>query len=346
MAESNNPENGILVVGPSWVGDMVVAQSLLLLLRDRHPSTRLAVIAPDWSRALLSRMPEVDEIISSPFGHGEVNLSGRFRLGRQLAGRFDWAIVLPNSFKSALVPMIAGIPRRTGWRGEFRNLLLTDCRTLDSRRYPLLVQRFVALGVDCDECLPQYRSPALHIEPAQAVATARSLGLDPTGKLLALCPGAEFGDAKQWPLEHYARLCEMAAIDGWHPCILGSANDRPAARHLLSCLKVESRKSVSDLTGRTSLGQVIDLLSLAGAAVTNDSGLMHIGAAVGCPLIAVYGSTSPDFTPPLAERVESLTTDIACRPCFKRSCPLGHKRCLTQITPDRVYGSLQELLSS
>lgn len=344
-APGNKPAYRLLVVGPSWVGDMVMAQSLLRLLRDRHPECHIAVLAPAWSRPLVARMSEVDETIDSPFAHGEVSLRARFRLGRELAGRFDRAIVLPNSFKSALIPRFAGIPCRTGWRGEFRDLLLSDCRKLNTERYPLMVQRFVALGVDSGEPLPRYQRPCLKTDPEQACVTAQSLGLVVDGKILALCPGAEFGDAKQWPLEHYAKLCELAVADGWQPWVLGSPKDREAAQELLGRLPPGARERCHDLTGKTNLGQAIDLISLAGATITNDSGLMHIGAAVGSPLIALYGSTSPDFTPPLADRVKSLFTDIACRPCFQRSCPLGHKRCLTEITPERVYDSLLELLS-
>ncbi|MCB1671422.1 MAG: lipopolysaccharide heptosyltransferase II [Pseudomonadales bacterium] len=325
---------------------MVMAQSLLSLLRLQHPSARIAVMAPAWSVALLERMPEVDEIIESPFRHGELKLLARYRLGRQLAGRFDRAIVLPNSFKSALLPRFAGIPRRTGWRGEFRNLLLSDCRKLDPQQFPLMVQRFVALGVDQPDPLPAYQRPALQVNRDQALCSAAELGLNYSGRILALCPGAEFGEAKQWPLAHYAGLCELAAADDWQFWVMGSVNDRQAAQELLSQLRPETCNRVRDLTGSTSLGQAIDLLSLATAAVTNDSGLMHIGAAVGCPLITLFGSTSPDFTPPLTDRVKSLSIDLACRPCFKRRCPLGHKRCLTDIMPERVYESLQELLPS
>ena len=150
---------------------------------------------------------------------------------------------------------------------------------------------------------------------------------------------------KQWPLEYYARLCDLAVGEGWQVWVLGSPNDREVGKQVTAAVLEANRSRCFDLTGRTSLDQVIDLLAMVSATVTNDSGLMHIAAAVGSPLVALYGSTSPDFTPPLADRVKSLTTDIACRPCFKRQCPLGHKRCLTEITPEGVYSSLQDLLS-
>lgn len=344
--DNGNATGRLLVVGPSWVGDMVMAQSFLRLLRQQHPDAHLAVMAPAWSRALIQRMPEVDSSIESPFAHGDLSLGGRWKLGRQLAGRFDVAYILPNSFKSALAPFFAGIPRRVGWQGEHRNLLLTDCRKLDPVRYPLMVERFVALAVAAHQELPAYQAPRLISDRETALAAAASLGIEPGERVLALCPGAEFGDAKQWPLEHYAQLADFAVKDGWQVWVLGSSNDREAGRHILGAVETASQPHCVDLTGKTSLGQAIDLLSLAAATVSNDSGLMHIAAAVGSPLVAVYGSTSPDFTPPLADRVKSLSTDIECRPCFERRCPLGHKRCLTEISPERVYGSLLELLSS
>ena len=322
-----------------------MTHALIRLLRQQQPEAHISVMAPAWSRALIDRMPEVDVGIDSPFGHGDLKLIERWELGRQISGQFDTAYVLPNSFKSALVPYFARIPRRIGWQGELRNLLLTDCRKLDTRQYPLMVERFVALALGAEEKLPTFDRPKLETDPGQAMVTAAALGVEKTERVLAICPGAEFGDAKQWPLEHYSRLCDIAIREGWRIWVLGSANDRMAGSQVLSAVSELNRSSCFDLTGRTSLNQVIDLLSLASATVSNDSGLMHIAAAVGSPLVALYGSTSPDFTPPLADRVKSLTTDIACRPCFKRRCPLGHKRCLTEITPSGVYSSLQDLLS-
>jgi len=341
----SNPGNRLLIVGPTWVGDMVMAQSLLTLLRQQQPDAHITVMAPAWSRALIERMPEVDAGIGSPFGSGDLKLIARWKLGRQLSGQFDTAYILPNSYKSALLPFFARIPKRVGWQGEMRNALLTDCRKLDVTRYPLMVERFVALALNEGEKLPVINRPALQADAGQAAATISSLGIEKAERVLALCPGAEFGDAKQWPLRHYARLCDLAVGAGWQVWILGSNNDRQAGNEVLSAVSESNRSCCFDLTGKTSLNQAIDLLSLASATVSNDSGLMHIAAAVGSPLVALYGSTSPDFTPPLADRVKSLTTDIGCRPCFKRQCPLGHKRCLTEITPDRVYSSLQHLLS-
>jgi heptosyltransferase-2 len=289
-------------------------------------------------------MPEVYRSLESPFAHGELSLLARYRLARRLVGEFDSAILLPNSFKSALIPFFARIPVRIGWQGEHRNLLLTDCRRLDPTRHPLMVQRFVALALAPDAQIPEVPRPRLHVDPVAAQTTAQAFSLDLSIRALALCPGAEFGDAKQWPLEHYSSLCNQAASDGWQVWILGSKNDRKNADEIVGSLSEPIRRRCRVLAGDTSLGQAIDLLHLATGVVTNDSGLMHIAAAVDSPLIALYGSTSSDFTPPLSDRVKSLSTDISCRPCFERTCPLGHRRCLTEILPTQVYRELEDLL--
>lgn len=337
----------LLVVGPSWVGDMVMAQSLFKLLKQKRAHTEITVLAPPWSRALLERMPEVDNSIESPFEHGDLKLLERKRFANQLRGRFDRSLVLPNSFKSALIPFFAGVPERTGWRGEFRDLLLTDCRKLDQGEYPMMVQRFLALaveeGVELGSVIPK---PCLRSDKQAAIDTAKSLGLSLERKVLALCPGAEYGDSKMWPQSHYARLSEMAIGDGWQVWLIGSPNDSPIASEIHQSLNTGDRKHCVDISGKTRLDQAIDLLSIVDGVVSNDSGLMHIAAAVERPLIALYGSTSPDFTPPLAERVKSISTDISCRPCFKRRCPFGHKRCLTEITPREVFGELNQLVAS
>ncbi|MFM1897604.1 MAG: lipopolysaccharide heptosyltransferase [Pseudomonadota bacterium] len=335
----------ILVVGPSWIGDMVMCQALFMALKQRLPGSELTVLAPDWSLPLLSRMPEVDHALVLPFRHGELNLSGRWRVARSLHG-FDQAIVIPNSFKSALIPWFARIPRRTGWVGECRHGVLNDCRRLQRDRFPLMVQRLVALGLPAAEYPPDHvPSPRLGSDSTSSGQTLSELGLTRAEKTLVLCPGAEFGAAKQWPARHFAALAEVAMADGWQIWLLGSAGDRAVAAAITDHLAPSRATACRDLTGRTSLIQAIDLLSVATAVVSNDSGLMHVAAALEKPVVAIYGSTSPDFTPPLADRVKLLHTDIACRPCFQRQCPLGHLRCLTEIGPDRVYQQLNDLLA-
>lgn len=339
----------ILIVGPSWVGDMVMAQSLFKTLKQVHDNPQIDVLAPAWSRPILERMPEVHQALDLPFAHGELGLVRRYQLGRRLRTQaYDQAIVLPNSLKSALVPFFARIPRRTGWKGEQRGLLLNDCRVLDKQRYALMVERFVALAQEADAASDQQPIPVpqLITTPAGSQAAVVALGLDwQSGtQVLALCPGAEFGDAKQWPAPHYAQLASDYAGKGWRIALMGSAKDATVCTEIESLMPPALQAQCDNLAGRTSLGQVIDLLAICRAVVSNDSGLMHIAAALHRPLVAVYGSTSADFTPPLSDQVELLHTDISCRPCFKRQCPYGHKRCLTELLPDQVNKALERLL--
>lgn len=339
----------ILIIGPSWVGDMVMAQALFMQLAYQYPGVVIDVLAPAWTQPLLARMPQVRRGLDLPLSHGEFGLRKRWRLGRALAAEnYDQAIVLPNSWKSALVPWFAGIPQRTGWRGEMRYGLLNDRRVLDKQRLPLMVQRFVALALPADAVLPDafpdpMPAPQLRTDPAGVQAACEALGINPQGRILALCPGAEFGDSKQWPAEHYAEVARAYLNKGWQVWLFGSAKDRTVTRQIAGSDSLQP--GCVDLAGRTSLAQAIDLLSLAHAVVSNDSGLMHIAAALHKPLVAVYGSTSPEFTPPLTNQVELLHTDIDCRPCFQRNCPLQHKRCLTELFPERVVDALERLQS-
>lgn len=351
----------ILVIGPSWVGDMIMAQSLFITLQQQYPpgGLQLDVLAPAWSKPLLARMPEVSNALELPFGHGDLAVAERYRLGKALRrNRYAQAILLPNSFKSALVPVFARIPLRTGWRGEMRALVLNDSRPLDRQALPLMVQRFVALALPRGAVVPttcprpELRSDADKVEKTLAalgVPKVLSSGTKASGlglsKRLVLCPGAEFGDAKQWPAAHYADLAARAIAEGWQVVITGSAKDAKVAAEISRLLPAALQPACIDLAGKTTLDQVVDVLASASAVVSNDSGLMHIAAALQRPLVAVYGSSSAGFTPPLNEQAQVLSTDIACRPCFQRRCPLGHKRCLTEIPAERVWRAVQDLLS-
>ncbi|KAF0805607.1 ADP-heptose LPS heptosyltransferase II [Alcanivorax sp. S71-1-4] len=338
----------ILVIGPSWVGDMVMAQTLFSALRAQHPDCLIDVLAPDWCRALLARMPEVRQALTLPFGHGDLRLRDRRELGRSLAGEYDQAIVLPNSFKSALLPFWARIPVRTGWRGEMRYGLLNDVRTLDKQRYPLMVQRFVALAQPADAPVPALADitpPHLRVDTSNADRTLQNMGLNQALPILALCPGAEFGPSKRWPEQYYAEVARHQLEQGWQVWIFGSPKDREVAELICDAIPEKLRWRLHLLAGETALPEAVDLLALANAVISNDSGLMHIAAALHRPLVAVYGSTSPDFTPPLHGQVETVRLGLDCSPCFKRECPLGHLNCLRELGPDQVIGALGRVLA-
>jgi heptosyltransferase II len=335
----------ILIIGPSWVGDMVMAQTLFMRLRERHPGCVIDVLAPDWSRPILQRMPEVRQAIGFPLGHGVLDLATRRCIAQGLRGQYQQAIVLPNSLKSALVPFWADIPLRTGWRGEMRYGLLNDMRRLDKARYPLMIERFMALALEPGTALVQpYPRPKLQIDPASREQALSRFGLDLLRPVLALCPGAEFGEAKRWPAEHYAAIAATRIEAGWQVWLFGAQKDREVGDNIIAALSLEQGDLVSNLAGTTGLAEAIDLLSCASAVVSNDSGLMHVAAALERPLVAVYGSTSPGFTPPLAEHVAIVRLDLACSPCFERTCPLGHYDCLRQLLPEQVERALATLL--
>lgn len=340
----------ILVVGPSWVGDMVMAQSLFMLLQARHPGVCIDVLAPAWSLPILARMPQVSQGIAMPLGHGQLGLRARWQLGRQLArAGYDQAIVLPGSLKSALVPWFAGIPVRTGFVGEMRYGLLNDIRKLDKQALPMTVQRFMALGLPplAAPPAPTIITPRLQADPQAAVRVGAQWGWSPTQPVIAFMPGAEYGPAKQWPMSHFSQLAASLLARGYQVWILGSAKDRPAGQAIMDAVSdTPAGAGVHNLCGQTQLAEVVDLLSVCAAAISNDSGLMHVAAALETPLVAVYGSSDPQHTPPLSANAHVLYQGLDCSPCFKRQCPLGHTRCLTEISPEQVLAVLEQHLSS
>lgn len=341
MVQKNG--KNILVIGPSWVGDMVMSQALYKSLKVLDPDCRITVMAPNWTLPLLDRMPEVDASMDMEFGHGELGLSARRRLGKSLrASNFTHAIVLPLSFKSALVPFHANIGTRTGWRGEWRNLLLNDCRTPRDKQFPLMVQRFAALAYPENEAPPKnIPNPCLVVQEQGIQDSLNKFGLGTDSEIIAICPGAEFGEAKQWPSQYYAELSNAMLEQDKQVWIFGSSNDELATEAILADIDHAMLDRCHNLVGRTSLAEAIDLMSVTTAVVSNDSGLLHVAAALSKPVVGIYGSTSPDFTPPLAEQVKLLATDIECRPCFKRECPFGHLRCLTELKPSLAIESVE-----
>lgn len=333
----------ILIIAPAWVGDAIMAQPMYARLKQRYPNAQIDVLAPAWTRPLHARMAEISEAIDAPFGHGELKLRERWKLARQLKARgYDQVIVLPNSIKSALVPLLSGIRTRTGWVGEMRYGLLNDVRVLDPIKLPQMVQRFYALADEKDAprigVIPH---PVLTISEESRAAALAKLGLSTDKPIIAICPGAEYGPAKRWPAMHAAELAKQLIADGAQVWLFGSGKDSEICAEI-----AQLAPQVINLAGKTSLAEAIDLLSLSHVAVCNDSGLMHVVAALGRPLVAVFGSSSPSFTPPLTLKAKIVTLDLECSPCFERVCPLGHMDCLNKLTPDRVLKALKEISAS
>lgn len=331
-----------LIAGPAWVGDMVMAQSLLMTIKQREPEALIDVLAPEWSLPLLARMPEVHEAIIVPITHGEAALAKRWRLGRTLrAKRYDQAIVIPRSFKAALIPFFAAARVRTGYRGEMRFGLLNDIRPLDKAVLTQTVQRYVALGRQPGSALPPpIPQPRLQVDELNQRRLFQELGLKYDSAIIGLMPGAEYGPAKRWPIEYYCELSRRLTDEGHQVWLFGSQKDHEVAATIAAAAGTRGY----NLCGRTGLVDAVDLIAACDAVVTNDSGLMHVAAAVGRPLVAIYGSSTPDYTPPLSDRATVLYRRLECSPCFKRECPYGHTDCLKGIGVEQVFDALLPML--
>lgn len=321
-----------LIVAPAWVGDMVMAHTLVQRLVAWPDTGEIHMAAPPATAPLAQRMPGVSKTHVVEFAHGELGIGKRRRVGRQLRHEnYQQAFVLPNSWKSALLPWFAGIKRRTGWHGEARYVLLNDRRRLERERYPLMIERFMALA-DPGGALPLQPYPLPQLEPdAENLSRLlHELGLRGEG-VTVLCPGAEFGAAKKWPAHHYADIAGRVMGSGRQVWLMGSPKDAEDCAEIAA-----AAPGVTDLSGRTTLLDAVDLISVAEQVVCNDSGLMHVACALGRPTVGIFGSTSPQFTPPLGEKAAVVQLELECRPCFKRTCPLGHLQCLEGLQPERV----------
>ena len=343
MGTENKIEK-ILILGPAWVGDMVLAQSLFKTLKIYRPDCIIDVAAPAWTLPLLERMPEVSGKIALPFKHGELAFWQRINFGKRLKNAgYSQAIILTNSFKSALLPWAAGIPKRTSFLGEMRYGLVNDVRPLDKNKLKKTVERFVALGLDENAELPKIiPNPQLSTSPEAPWVLACSLGVkNNNSRVLGLCPGAEYGEAKRWPAEYYAEVANEAMNKGWQVWLFGSDKDIPVTTQINQL----TQNKCLDLGGKTKLGEAIDLMSLCDTVVSNDSGLMHIAAALdkddekAKKLIAIFGSSDPTHTPPMSPNAVIEYLDLSCSPCFKRECPLtgdAHLACLKGIKPGQI----------
>lgn len=320
----------ILVLGPSWLGDMVIAQKLFKAIKNHYPKSELHVASPIWTIPLVSRMPEVDKSIPLPFSHGELNLVKRYKLGKSLRIEgYTQAITLTNSFKSALIPLFANIPKRTGFLGEMRFGLINDRIKKDKSLYRT-VDQFLALAPK-NKNVKTSLLTCLISKPHEARKFLKGK-LKISDKILGIAPGAEYGEAKRWPVEHFAKVAIKAIDKGWKVILLGSANDHDLGRSLDQLTK----NKVINLIGKTKLEEVIDVMSICNSFLSNDSGLMHVAASMGIKQVAIFGSSDPKKTPPLSRHAEIMYLSLSCSPCFERSCPLQHTNCLKNIKPEQV----------
>jgi heptosyltransferase II len=302
----------VLVIAPSWVGDMVMSQVLFKLLYKQHAGEIVIdVLVNSWAAGLVMRMPEINKVIPSPFKHGKLALFERIKLGFSLRSeRYDQVFVLPNSFKSAIVAFFSGAAKRTGFVGEMRYGLLNDVYRLDKNGLPLMIDRVSALA-NQGQKVNNIDVPKLQVDLKNQGALLTQFGLD------------------------FATLGNKLVGLGYQIIILGSVKDEEIGQQIVQELD-NPGDMVVNLCGKTKLTEVIDLLALTKAVVTNDSGLMHIACAVGSFVVALYGSSSPKFTPPLSQNAQIIQISLDCSPCFQRTCRFGHYHCLNWITPEMV----------
>jgi len=326
-----------LVIAPQWIGDAVMSEPLMRRLAAR--GERLTVGALPWVAPVYRAMPQVAEVIEFPFAHGGLQFKARRALAQQLTGRFDVAYVLPNSLKSALLPFLAGIPKRVGYLGEARVGLLTHrLKNPPKGQRPPMVAFYSALsgeaGIEADR-------PRLQVDAAQCASVLRELGLA-RGGYYVFVPGAEYGPAKRWPARRFAELAQQLDAP---VLLLGSGKEAALGAEIVS---LATGADCRNLAGTTSLTEAFGLIAAARRVVTNDTGLMHVAAALDVPQVAIFGSSSPLHTPPLSERARVLwlkadpayQPPLDCAPCFQRECPLGHLRCLHDISAARVRQAL------
>ncbi|WP_377701837.1 lipopolysaccharide heptosyltransferase II [Pseudoduganella sp. UC29_71] len=347
------PAPRILVISPNWIGDAVMAQPLLALLRAAHPEQPIDVLAPPQVAPVWRQMAEVGEVLETPFRHGPLQLRERWRYARRLRRRgYAAAYVLPNTLKYALIPWLAGIPKRVGYKGESRYGLINVMHFDDVPPRPM-VPFYAALARPPEAALQPVPRPVLQASADQVAAACARAGLDPQRPLVAFAPGAEFGSAKRWPATHFAGLAQ--AIAAAHPqaqiALLGSPKDKDVCTQVVQAAEAGAAAAgvpapaLFNLAGATSLAEAVALIAHAGAVVSNDSGLLHIASALNRPVIAIYGPTDPGHAPPFSDVAASISLHLACAPCKQRECPLGHHDCMEKIAPQQVWQTLHPMLA-
>jgi len=334
-------KGSVLIVGPSWIGDMVMAQSLMKVIKMNQPDVAIDVLAPKWSLGILARMPEVRDGIALDVKHGELGFWKRYRTAKSLrAKQYKQAYVIPKTLKSALVPYFANIPVRTGFLGEMRFGLINDVKPLNKRVSDQTVKKYASLGPPSEQTtLTPF--PELKVNAVNAKALFKKHKVNNQKLLVSFMPGAEYGPAKQWPVAHFAELAKKINQIGGQVLIFGSDKDRNDGDVI-----AESHSNVINLCGKTTIEDAVDLIGTTHIAVTNDSGLMHVAASVGIPLVSIYGSSSPLYTPPLTDKAIVEWLKLDCAPCFKRECPLQHLNCLNQITPQSVFNHIEAIYAT
>ena len=326
-------KNKFLVVLPSWIGDIVISQSLLKKLKILHENSSIDVVVRSRFKTLVQLMPEIDDIYPLDIPHGKLGLFKRIELSKKLKNKYSCSIILTNSFKSALVPWLSNIPKRIGYAREMRKVLLTKSLNYNKHESSM-VNRYLKL---VDSKYDMSIAPSLNLDRAIKKGVLDRFKLTHEKKIVVLCPDAEFGPAKRWPTQHWIELIKILNKDGIKPIILGENTS------LAKDISSDDTSIKHMLVGKTDLLEAVYILSSAAVVISNDSGLMHIASAVKSKkLVALFGSSSPKYTAPLSSEEQNtvIYKSLNCSPCFKRECPLRHFDCMTKITPIEVYSSI------
>ncbi|OGQ98417.1 MAG: lipopolysaccharide heptosyltransferase II [Deltaproteobacteria bacterium RIFOXYD12_FULL_55_16] len=334
----------ILIRSTNWIGDAIITTPAVRTIRENFPAAEITILAYPWVADIFTASPQVDRVMLYEKMGRHKGLAGLWRLGRELAAqRFDLAILLQNAFSAALLARLAGIPVRAGYKRDGRALLLTHGVTIRERvktRHQVYYyqEMLKELGLLCG---PQELFLAL---PDSAKAWARDFLAARAGlPVVGLNPGAAYGPAKRWPAERYAGLAKRLTKElGATLLVFGTAADSEAAAEIGAAAPGQ----VHDLTGKTTLAEAMALIGLCDAFVSNDSGLMHVAAALKTPLVAIFGSTDAIATGPFAARVEVVQKKLPCSPCLKTHCPQDDFACMLKIGVDEVYAATCRLLAS
>jgi heptosyltransferase-2 len=334
-----------LIISPNWVGDAVIAQPLLRLLKQQHPERPIDVLAPGWVAPVWRAVKEVDTVLEAPFKHGKLQLRERWKFAQELRKRgYADAYVLPNTLKFALIPWLAGISRRVGYKGEMRYGLINVMHFKSKRAPRPMVSFYAAMANAPAPVAPapaELPKPTLTVNNAQLAEASALLGLQPGSRLVAFAPGAEFGPAKRWPSSHFAELAQIVKKN--YPdvqiALLGSPKDKEACDEI-----VAAQPWLLNFAGKTTLDQAIAMLAKAEVVVSNDSGLMNIASALNRPIIGLYGPTDHVNTPPFSDVAKIVSLHLDCSPCGQRECPLGHHRCMRNLTADIVWAPLKLMI--
>jgi heptosyltransferase-2 len=349
---------GILIIAPNWIGDAVMTQPLLASIKALYPNTHIDVLASTWVAPIYRACSEVNEVIEAPFEHQQLQWGLRKQLAKQIAVKqYQACFVLPNSFKSALIPWLANIPLRIGYRGEMRfgliNLALDNPSKVNR---PPMLQHYLALSqLLNDQATESLSSVGNKMTPRLNVSTDAKQSIErkllsaninlagSNSEIYILCPGAEYGITKRWPTEHFATVASelISSNPSSHIILLGSQGDQALGQEIAS--QAEHASHIHNWCGSTSLDEAIALIGMSKVVISNDSGLMHVAAALSTPQVAIFGSSDPAHTPPLSEKAKVIWLNLPCSPCHKKECPLGHLKCLKDILPEQVLATLNTL---